>query len=332
VDPRPRPARDYPHLLSVETTSRCNARCAFCPNSALTRPTEAMSRELFEKIIDDCTEFPLPEIEPFLQGDPFSDPHIMERLAYIRRRLPGTLLRLYTNGYGLTPRNTERLIQVGVDALVISLNTLDPQRYHETMGIKLDRTLKNIDYLLERRDRLGAKIQIRMTRLDDTSLEEQDAFLRYCGAKDVEPYISGLFNYKGDIGSSLPVPRYGCQHVTRLVILADGSTSLCCMDHEGDYGWGNAAEMSVLELYHHDTARLYRAMHAAGRRREIEPCGTCNMFWPTYTGTMPVERVRTGVEFVAYRVRHRPTGRKAPTSARQRATLPLLRQEQEAKD
>jgi hypothetical protein len=164
-----------------------------------------------------------------------------------------------------------------------------------------------------------------MTRLGDTTLEEQDDFVRYCDEKGVRHFIVGLFNYKGDINSSLPVPRYGCEHVTRLDILASGKITLCCMDQDGQYGWGDVREQSVLELYRHATAKKYRDLHASGRRREIEPCGTCNLFWPLFTDMSPIEAVRTGIEYCTYIAKYRPIGKKAPQAAAGGDTLVSLR-------
>ncbi len=57
--------KEIPRIVSVETTNRCNAKCDFCPNSSLSRNRQTMEQDLFEKIIDDCTQFQLPAIEPF---------------------------------------------------------------------------------------------------------------------------------------------------------------------------------------------------------------------------------------------------------------------------
>ncbi len=301
---------EFPRLVAVETTNHCNAKCVFCPNNALARDKGPMCDELFEKIIEDCREFPLPAIEPFIQGDPFSDPKILSRLEHIRRRLPETKLRLYTNGYGMTPKKIDQLVGLGIDHLYISLNTLDPERYESVMGLKLQRTLDNLAYLTDgsRKDRVAANITFRMTRLSDSSVEEQRDFEAYCKDRGVKSFIVGLFNYKGDINTTLPVPRYGCEHVGRLDILASGRVTLCCMDQDGDYGWGDLNEHSVLELYRHKRAREYRRMHATGRRREIEPCGTCNNFWPGFHEASLVDRARTALEYGTYYLRHRPAG------------------------
>lgn len=305
---------EYPRLVSVETTNHCNAKCVFCPNNALARDKGPMCDALFEKIIEDCREFPLEAIEPFIQGDPFSDPQILPRLEHIRRRLPATKLRLYTNGYGMTPKMIDQMVDLGIDHLYVSVNTLDADKYKAVMGLRLDRTLQNLAYLTDpvRKDRIARAITFRMTRLEDTTMQEQSQFLDYCRERGVSSFIVGLFNYKGDVVSDLPVPSYGCEHVSRLDILANGRVTLCCMDQDGEYGWGDLNEHSVLELYRHEMAQRYRKLHRTGQRREIDPCGTCNNFWPGFHESSALERARTGIEFATYYARHRPAGRKAP--------------------
>ena len=318
---------EYPRLVAVETTNHCNAKCVFCPNNALARDKGPMDQDLFEKIIEDCREFPLDAIEPFIQGDPFSDPMILPRLEHIRRRLPDTKLRLYTNGYGMTPKRIDEMIGLGIDHLFVSLNTLDESKYRDVMGIPLKRTLKNLEHLTEpgRARRVADKITFRMTRLGDTTLEEQDEFVRYCRDRGVRHFIVGLFNYKGDINSSLPVPSYGCEHVTRLDILASGRVTLCCMDQDGEHGWGDLRDSSVLEVYRHPVARNYRELHNTGRRRKVDPCGTCNLFWPTFRDLTPIEAVRTGIEYCTYVAKHRPVGRRPPATATSADSLVQLR-------
>jgi molybdenum cofactor biosynthesis enzyme MoaA len=330
--------REYPRLVSVETTNHCNAKCVFCPNNALARDKGPMEQSLFEKIIEDCREFPLQAIEPFLQGDPFSDPMIIERLQHIRERLPKTKLRLYTNGYGMAPKKIDQMLDLGIDHLFVSINTLDAEKYRSIMGIPLQRTLDNMAYLTEpsRRSRIAKKITFRMTRLGDTTDQEQDDFLDYCKDRGVRSFIVGLFNYKGDVNSSLPVPRYGCEHVSRLDLLASGRVTLCCMDQDGAHGWGDAREMSVLELYNHPVARRFREYHASGRRREIDPCGTCNLFWPMFRDLSPLEAIRTGIDFCAYMAQHRPIGKRsmvtndAPAGGALDGLVQLRRRHQEA--
>jgi molybdenum cofactor biosynthesis enzyme MoaA len=318
---------DHPRLVSIETTSRCNAECPFCPYNVKQRDKMNMPQELFLKIVDECREFPLEWIEPFLNGEPWVDPRITERLDHIMRTLPRTKLSVYTNGYGLSPKKIDELVGIGgVEKLVVSLNTLDAERYRSIMGFGLDRTVANLRYLVDpvRRERAARHIVFRMTRMDDTSLAEQDRFVAFCRELEVRPMIVGLFNYKGDIPSALPVPSYPCEHIVRLDILSDGKVTLCCQDHEGQYSWGDTRTHSVLEVYRGSVARRVRDLQRAGRRAEVEPCGTCNVFWPSLDGVPLSRKLKYGAEFAWYWARYRPIGRRAP-GAEKRLTLPVVR-------
>ncbi len=310
--------RQYPRLVAIETTNYCNAKCVFCPNAMLARGRAHMADELFESIVEQCREFPLGAIEPFLQGEPFSDPKMLQRLELIHRRLPDTKLRLYSNGYALRPERTDALTELGIDHLYISLNTLDPVRYKQDMGLDIERTLENLRYLADpkRRARVAKHITFRMLRAADTSLAEQDRFIAFCNQMGVGHFIVGLFNYKGNVQSTLPVPNFPCEHLDRLDILSNGVVTLCCMDQEGDYAWGDAKAERLLDIYRGKVATAYREGLWAGKRRHIPPCDTCNLFWPGLGGLPPLRKLRFGVEAGWYFLRHRPSGRKAPAKPR----------------
>ncbi|HJX51627.1 MAG TPA: radical SAM/SPASM domain-containing protein [Polyangia bacterium] len=300
--------REVPRLVAIETTNACNAKCAFCPNSIMNRDRAAMSDDLYRKIIDDCASFQVQAIEPFLNGEPLMDPQIVPRLQYLRERLPATKLRLYSNGFALVPERVDELQGVGIDHLFISLNTLDPAKYEAVMGLRLDRTLRNIDYVVDdsRRTRLAREITIRMTRTDDTTAEDQARFLAYCKQRKVNCMIVGLFNYLGDVKSPLPVPSFPCEHITRVDILSSGVVTLCCMDAEGKFALGDASKESILDIYNGPRARAYRTMHRQGRRKQIPPCGTCNLFWPSFDGLSWPRRVQFGLAYAHYLLRYRP--------------------------
>ncbi|RME29287.1 MAG: radical SAM protein, partial [Deltaproteobacteria bacterium] len=290
----------------------------FCPNNAMQRNRLVMSDDLFEKILDDCRAFRLPAIEPFLNGEPFVDPKIMNRMELIRRKLPDTKLRIYTNGYGLTPDKIDALEGLGVDHLYVSLNTLDAESYTRITGLNLERTLANLEYLTapERRSRVARRITFRITRTAQTTVEQQRAFVEFCRRRGVRPFIVGLFNYMGAIPSHLPVPAYPCEHIDRLDILSSGTVTLCCMDHEGRFAWGDVRQQSVLEIFNGPRAKHFRRFHRSGRRRKVEPCNRCNVFWPCFKGDSVWLSVKFALQAGAYFVRYRPVGvRPAPADA-----------------
>ncbi len=305
---------EYPKTVAIETTNRCNASCSFCPNSTLSRDRLTMEEGLFRKIIDDCMEFKPQFIEPFLNGEPLMDVHIFDRIEYIRTKLPDTKIKLYTNANLLTPEKTERLSGAGVSELFISLNTINELKYKKIMGLDLENTMINLNYLLEshKNRKIADRIVFRMTRTEDTTLFEQDKFIKYCKEKNVEHYIVGLFNYKGNIHSPLPVPNYPCEHIERIDILANGKVALCCMDQEGEYSLGDVTADSALEVFNGLPASYYRAMHRTGNRKKIAPCSNCNLFWPTLNNLRILQKTKVSFEILNYFLNNRPFGRKAP--------------------
>ena len=301
---------EVPKTVSIETTNRCNASCSFCPNNSLARNRLTMSDELFKKIISDCMEFNPEYIEPFLNGEPLMDSKIFERITYIRENLPETKIKLYTNGNLLTPEKTDLLAQIGIEELFVSINSLNCSKYMEVMGLDLKKTLSNMEYLINKRDFVANKIVFRMTRTNDTSLFEQDQFIRYCDELGVKSYIVGLFNYKGSIESDLPIPNYPCEHIERVDILSNGNVTLCCMDQEGEYSWGNVKNSSILEIFNGKKASLYKNLHREGKRNHIAPCYSCNLFWPTLRNVSPGMKMKFGFEICKYFLNNQPSGRK----------------------
>lgn len=305
---------EFPRLVCIETTNYCNAKCNFCPNEVLTRGKKTMSDDLYEKIIDDCTQFPLESIEPFMNGEPFMDKQIVPRMELIRSRLPKTKLRVYTNGNILFPDKIDQLVGLGIEHLFVSVNTTDPEHYEEVMRIPWQRTVDNLRYLTDpvRKSKVAKNITFRMTRHAQMPLAEQDAFLEFCEDHGVKSFIVGMFNYKGYVETNLPVPDYPCAHITRVDILSNGKVTLCCMDQDGEYELGDVNEQSVLEIHNAPRARWYREMHRTGRRKAAEPCDVCNLCSPSLSHMPLLTTMKFAAQSQAYFIKHRPRGRKAP--------------------
>jgi molybdenum cofactor biosynthesis enzyme MoaA len=301
---------EYPRLVAIETTNYCNAKCEFCPNNVLVRDRRHMSDALFEQIIEGCREFPLKTIEPFLNGEPLVDPKLMPRLELIKRRLPETKIRLFTNGHALTPCRIKALCEFGLESLIVSVNTLDPQRYKKIMGLEIDRLLANLRCLTDPiwKNRVARQITFRMTRLPDTSKQEQHDFKDFCKRLKVNGNIKTVFNYKGDKLTVLPVPPYPCEHITRVDVLSNGVATLCCMDPEGKYPLGDAHQSTILSIFNSESSKRYRCYHRSGRRVEIEPCNRCNLPNPSLLHMPLFHTLKAALQVGCYYLRNHPKG------------------------
>jgi hypothetical protein len=146
---------------------------------------------------------------------------------------------------------------------------------------------------------------MRMTVPQETTDAEIARFRKLARAMGARAVIVSLHNYKGDIASERPVPQFPCYFVNDLDILYDGNTALCCMDHDGEYSWGDVKQHSVLEVFNSPVARRYRQMMRDDRRGELTPCNECNMFWWSLQRT-GIRRLQYGGRIARYLVEHRP--------------------------
>ena len=335
---------EWPIMVAVETTNKCNATCWFCPitegskrpptdpqelvqlgkkkNTAvptaapdegvtfnlMQRPLGHMEDGLFEKIIADCKEFPLRRMEPYLHGEPFMDKKLVERIAYINKHLPRTEVHLFTNGSLLTAKTVEKLKEVNLASMVISVNTAMPEKYNAIMGLDWTKTLANIERVAEenRSDKpVARRFVMRMTAPKETTDEEIAKFRDLAKRMGARSVIVSLHNYKGDINSERPVPQFPCYFVNDLDILYDGNTALCCMDHDGDYSWGDVKQHHVLEVFNSPVAKRYRQLMREDRRNELTPCNECNMFWWGLERT-GIRRLQYTGRIAQYLIKHRP--------------------------
>ncbi len=332
---------EYPVMVALETTNRCNATCWFCPitegskrppaepdalvqlgarkNQAvehdehatfelMKRPLGTMDDGLFEKIIDDCRQFPLRRLEPYLHGEPFMDRKILDRIQYINDKLPRTEVHIFTNGSLLTAKTVERLRELRIASLLISLNTAVPEKYNSIMGLDWKKTFANLERVADAnrsKKPVADRFVMRMTAPQETTDAEIARFRTLARRMGARAVIVSLHNYKGSIDSERPVPRFPCYFVNDLDILYDGNTALCCMDHDGDYSWGDVKQRSVLEVFNSPVAKRYRQLMREDRRSELTPCNQCNMFWWSLqrTGT---RRLMYGGRIARYLVEHRP--------------------------
>lgn len=105
--------------LQIEVTSRCNIKCVMCPVTVLADrwPRRDMRWETFEGIAAafEHTDW------VYLQGwgEPLLHRRIFDMIA--RAKAAGCRVGFTTNGTRLTPRTGERLLELGLDLLAVSI-------------------------------------------------------------------------------------------------------------------------------------------------------------------------------------------------------------------
>ena len=287
---------DFPASIQFETTSRCNAKCGFCPypETSLTQPQGTMDQDLFEKIVDEISSYPVQMIQPFLNNDPLMDRNIVPRLEHIIRRNPQARVSVTTNGFLLRPEIAGALAAMPLETIHISSNGLTAAVYRETMGIDGLTVLANVNRLWDELQRRGARTRLVVTAiLMAANKREVEHMREYWRARGVTFYLNPLNNRAGnmdpetfrrllpfeDAANATQLRAYnmsGCPSLYAWMgILWNGDMVRCCMDWRRAKVLGNAREDSLYNLWHGAGYRGLRAVSDAGRLNEMPLCGEC---------------------------------------------------------
>ena len=260
---------DQPNEVSLETFSKCNAACTFCPYPTLERIGTKMPDDLLWRLVDEMSEFKVPfAFCPFKVNEPLLDKRLMPLLERVESQTLANI-RLFTNGQALNHKWMESLNQLDrLGVLWVSLNSHIPDEYEKLMGLSFERTAKNLDML------------------HDSDFIHPVTVSRVGKDLDFAEYVNNrwprfqcvLIKKDGWLGYTDPdndvVPDTPCSRWFELNIMANGVCSLCCMDGKGEFPIGDLNKQTMLEVYNSPQWRERREKLLS--RKGIHPCSTCS--------------------------------------------------------
>lgn len=118
------------HYLRISLTDACNLRCVYCMPEHMTfrRREELLQDDEILRLVRVFAELGVDKIR-LTGGEPTIRPRLVELVRQIKR-VPGIQeLTMTTNGL-LLPELAQPLKQAGLDRVNISLDTLDPAKFH----------------------------------------------------------------------------------------------------------------------------------------------------------------------------------------------------------
>ena len=202
IDKR-QPAPTVPLHVQIQTVSGCNANCIFCPNKKTEREIPVgrkMDWDLFRSIADQCIDLGVRRFSPYLMNEPLLDNELPKRIKYIAdRKKPGQFTKINSHGGLLTERMARGILDSGLDRINFSVQGLDPEIYENTMHLPLQKTLDNIDRLLElKREGNYKKPRIRVCMLVTQPIKPQLPRIReYWGSRGVKINLNQIENRGG---------------------------------------------------------------------------------------------------------------------------------------
>ena len=123
----------FPAIYFIEPTNACNLSCIMCPNSRLSNNECFMDFNLFKKIIDEI-KYVAKVIRLNYRGEPLLHPKIIEMIRYCKENTFARI-SLSTNGTLLNTKLSEKLIRIGIDEIIFSLDSNSPETYYKRILI-----------------------------------------------------------------------------------------------------------------------------------------------------------------------------------------------------
>ncbi|MFV9645511.1 MAG: SPASM domain-containing protein [Desulfobacterales bacterium] len=232
--------KPYPSQLIIDVHSYCNAKCLICPYNSLKKDIQMgiMPDRLFNKIVYDyttlCEKYNFKGHVLFCNmGELCIYPNTtMQRMKLVINQ--GLDFDIQTNASLLTPETVDKIIQTGFSgSIVISCHGISPDVYSKIMGLNLNTTLKNIDYLLTKYN--NSKIGIQSIPYN-WPLGESRKIHKYWKSKGISVRMP-LPNNRGglltNINDKTKKSVVGCtagRPLGEMVICFNGDVVLCCND------------------------------------------------------------------------------------------------------
>jgi MoaA/NifB/PqqE/SkfB family radical SAM enzyme len=146
--------RPITHMARVyiEPTNDCPFACTTCMRHSWNEKLGRMDMAVFERIIDGLRELsPLPSVFFGGYGEPLSHPDILDMVQ--RVKATGAEAELITNGSALNQDKIQRLVELGLDSIWVSLDGATPECYSEVRQapalpgiVRSLRLLKSVKY------------------------------------------------------------------------------------------------------------------------------------------------------------------------------------------
>lgn len=298
-----------PTDIYIEGTNLCNATCKMCPHRTLKRKQGIMSWKLFTKIILDFKKLDIKLTTRFWLhhlGEPLLDPLLVDKIKFIKKEIKNANVVFSTNGSLLTKEKSEEIIKAGLDEMVISLDSLTPSIYYNMRGLKLEVSLKNVDDLLEARERLNSKLGITMQMVVNKENEHEEKAFRekwdfpltstlkedhsgtyyQIGKKDIRVVIKPMHSFLTE-GTSVMTDNLldkqllPCiQPFLYMIIYWNGDLGLCCWDADKYIkDLGNIKNQSLLEAFNNAKFKEIRKRMLEANCKDLYPCNQCSQIF-----------------------------------------------------
>lgn len=261
-----------PLQLNIALTSYCNLRCKMCYWSfAENKTREYMPLEMVDRIVKEAKELRVASLWVGSYTESLLHPQIIEVLEKFAD--VGALdYWLATNGTLLNEEIAEKITELPITWLTVSLDAATAETYRRIRGGDLDIVEKNIYKFLEIRDRKHARLPfLRVSFVDMAdNHDELEAFKKKWEKLADKIDVQTLVDYSENAVDADVDNSFSCRDPYRLLsIRHDGELLPCC-----NFAYRNSRkfylqDMSIKQFWESD---FHKELSESVRNKQYMPC------------------------------------------------------------
>ncbi len=195
-----------PHTLQLILTTKCNLKCRMC--GVWKTSEEEVDTFYVKKSMDNAYKMGNLQQFYFTGGEVLMRPDIFSLIKYAKDYYPGVITHLNTNGLLLNKKTIDRLIDVGLTDLGISIDSPKPEIHNLLRGEGVfEKIIEAVDYINEEKKIRNVEypristLSVLMEQTLDTMPDMLDFCVKYnFSGISIQPYVcnSDLRGEKAD--------------------------------------------------------------------------------------------------------------------------------------
>ena len=296
----------YPFEWEIDTTNICQLKCPLCHTGLGTvhRDKGVMHFDTYASTVNQIKDYCI-WLSLYSWGEPFLNREIDRFIAYAHEKRIATIVSSNLNK-PLTPEMAERLVQSGLDVLIVSLDgtTQDVYEVYRVTG-HLDRVLDNLRLIVETRKRLGSKTpflewQYIVMRQNEHQVDDAKRMAEELGvdtitfkpvdfphgSEDIELARQWLPRAEMEARLANPFRKPYAEDGARCwrlwrsaVVNWDGGYAPCCYLTDADDDFGDVRNHSIKEIWNNHAYRTARGLfHKSGTPKQYVGCMDCSAY------------------------------------------------------
>ncbi len=258
-----------------------------CPRQYISENGKLMEPALFRKIVDEIAKHDVEAVVPFFRGESLLHPEFLDMISYLKEK-SSAAIQLATNAQLLTDKISDRLLELEIDFISFSLDSIVAETYKKIrVGGTLEKAMQNISAFLDRKKSLAQDkpiVQVSATKCEHNE-EEIPGFIEHWQDRvdrvRIYPQHSedGKFGKLSNNASASQRERRPCKKpFADMVIYYNGNTAICNHDWQRPQkdSPGSVSNQSINQIWNSDLYKQIREKHIKLKYEGLSPCAHCD--------------------------------------------------------